>query len=112
MLTEQEMLKIAEQYISFNNYNDIELTIYHELTIKKPYGNIYKYDSKLFAETREFKYHILGSAPFLVEKETGRVVGFGTARKLKFYLDAYENGTLEPSLDLYWYPDEEKYDFK
>jgi hypothetical protein len=47
-----------------------------------------------------------------VEKETGRVVNFGTAYPEEEYFKAYENGTLELSLGRYWYPEDERYDFK
>lgn len=111
MLTDQEMLGIAEHYMLFES-NNIELKLIYSNIIKKPYGNIFSYDSKKHIETGDFKYHIPGSAPFLVEKKTGRVVNFGTAQTLEFYLDAYEKGTLKPTLDRYWYPDEERYSHK
>lgn len=47
-----------------------------------------------------------------MEKETGRVVNFGTAYPEEEYFKAYENGTLELSLGRYWYPEDERYDFK
>lgn len=112
MLTEQEMLEIAEHYISFMSNDDIELKIYHELTIRKSYGNAYKYDSKRYAETGEFKYHVPGSPPFLVEKETGIIVSFGTAYSEEHYIEAYEKGTLIPSLGRYWYAADERYSHK
>nr|WP_321233929.1 hypothetical protein [uncultured Psychroserpens sp.] len=102
------MQGVAEHYISFMSNEDIELIIYPSRTIQKPYGNIYFYDSKRHFETGEFSYHV-PSGPFLVEKETGRVVSFGTAYPKEYYFEAYENGTLQPSLDLYWYPEEERY---
>jgi len=111
MLTEQEMLEIAEHYMTFSSHDDIELVLYYDGVIRKPYGNIYRYDNKKEIETGEFKYHVI-SGPFLVEKETSRVVNFGTARPKEFYFEAYENGTLEPSLDLYWYPEDERYSHK
>ncbi|WP_053002652.1 hypothetical protein [Kordia jejudonensis] len=112
MLTQQEMLTIAEHYMSFSSDKKIEFTLYYESIIRKEYGNIYKYDSKKYIKTGDFKYHVPGSAPFLVEKETGRVVNFGTAYPLEFYLDEYENGNMTPSLNLYWYPDTQKYHYK
>lgn len=111
MLSEEEMLSIAEQYISFEG-EEIEIVLLESYTIRKPYGNIYYYNSKEYIETGEDRYSLIGNAPFLVEKETGRVVSFGTAQSLDYYIEAYENGTLVPSLDRYWYPDEERYDYK
>lgn len=110
MLTEQEMTEVAEHYISFMG-NKIELTIYYSATIQKPYGNIYFFNSKRYAETGDFRYSVV-RGPFLVEKETGRVVNFGTAYPNEYYFEAYEKVALELSLDRYWYPEEERYDFK
>jgi hypothetical protein len=111
MLTEQEMLEIAEKYMAFRSHDHIELKLYYEAVLKKPYGNIYTCDSKAYMETGVFKHHV-PSGPFLVEKETGRIVNFGTARPKEFYIEAYENGTLMPSLDGYWYHEDERYSHK
>ena len=86
--------------------------ILNQLTLKKPYGNVFYYDSKRYNETGEFKHHVIGSSPFLVENKTGRVVNFGTARSFEFYLDEYERGDMTPSLDRYWYPETEKFSHK
>ncbi|WP_262484176.1 hypothetical protein [Chryseobacterium sp. CBo1] len=42
----------------------------------------------------------------------GRVVSFGTAGILEREIKAYENGTLSTALDSYWYPDEDRFDYK
>ena len=86
--------------------------LYSNDTIKKPYGNIYLYNSKKFIMTGDSKYAVGGNAPFLVEKKTGRVVTFSTSGTLENDIKAYENGTMTPSLDLYWYPDEDRFDYK
>ena len=112
MLTNQEMLVIAEKFIRRKVDESVEPIILHEETIKKPYGNIYYYQSKEFLMTRDFNKHLAGNAPFLVEKKAGRVVGLGTAMDLEDYIKAYENGTLVKTLTRYWYPDEDRFDYK
>ncbi|UKB84174.1 hypothetical protein LF887_00560 [Chryseobacterium sp. MEBOG06] len=47
-----------------------------------------------------------------MEKETERVVSFGSLGTLEDNIKSYENGTMTPSLDLYWYPDEDRFDYK
>ena len=113
MLTDKEMLQIAERFIKKLGEGGkyIEVVIENNI-IKKPYGNIYSYESKEYLLTGNFNKSLIGNAPFLVEKKSGRVVGFGTANSLEYYLQNYENGTLTPSLDLYWYPDEDRFDYK
>ncbi len=112
MLTGKEMLHIAQQFLKKlgEGGDDIEVVI--DKVIKKPYGNVYSYDSKEYLLSGNFNKSLVGNAPFLVEKKSGRVVGFGTANSLENYLQNYENGTLTLSLDRYWYPDEDRFDYK
>ncbi|MAX71385.1 MAG: hypothetical protein CMC76_09845 [Flavobacteriaceae bacterium] len=112
MLTEQEMLEIAEKFLKkLESQGSVELMLYEE-PIKKTYGNIYHFNSKKFILTQEMDHALGGNAPFLVEKESGRVVGFGTAVKFEDYVNAYENSTLVPTLHTYWYPDEDRFSHK
>ncbi|MGI9651197.1 YrhB domain-containing protein [Chryseobacterium sp. RLHN22] len=115
MLTDQEMLAIAERYLKKSKElggTKLEIVILHEETIKKPYGNIYYCQSKEFLLTRDFNKVLTGNPPFLVEKNTGRVVSFGTRMRLENYLQAYENGTMSTASNTYWYPDEDRFSSK
>ncbi|WP_454047821.1 YrhB domain-containing protein [Chryseobacterium sp. Marseille-Q8038] len=115
MLTDKEMLQIAERYLKRLGElggESIEVMIRLDDIIKKTYGNIYRYNSKEYLLTGDFNKSLIGNAPFLVEKKDGRVVTFGTAARLEDYIRSYENGTMTPSLDLYWYPDEDRFDYK
>jgi hypothetical protein len=115
MLTDQEMLKIAERYLKKSKElggTKLEIVILTKETIKKTYGNIYYCQSKEFLLTRDFNKVLTGNPPFLVEKRTGRVVSFGTAGKLEDYIKSYENGTMSTALNTYWYPDEDRFDYK
>lgn len=111
MLTDKEMLTTAEKFLKKIG-NGIEILIEHDETIKKPYGNVYRYNSKEYIQTGNFNKSLVGNGPILVEKEKGRVVNLGTANNLEDELKAYENGTMTPSLDLYWYPEEDRFDYK
>ncbi|WP_343660378.1 YrhB domain-containing protein [Chryseobacterium sp.] len=112
MLTDKEMLKIAELFIKRIVAKNIEPMIIPNATLNKPYGNIYFFNSKKHISTGDPTASLVGSGPFIVEKETGRVVGFGSLGTLEDNIKSYENGTMTPSLDLYWYPDEDRFDYK
>ncbi len=113
MLTDKEMLSIAERYLKRRGeFGGSEIEVIIDDIIKKSYGNIYHYNSKEYLLTGNFNKSLVGNAPFLVEKETGRVVGFGTSGSLEDYLEAYENGTFTSALNTYWYPDEDRFDYK
>ena len=99
MLTDNEMLGIANKYI-----NDIVQEINIELIvldkyIKKNYGNIYSYVAK-----NSTKYHLAGNGPFLVKNDVGTVIQFGTSDDVEYYIKGYEDGTWEPSSNGVWDP--------
>lgn len=112
MLTDKEMLEIADRFIRKIVDKSIEPMIYIDDIIKKSYGNIYHFNSKKYISTGDFKYALMGGGPFLVEKEGGRVVNFGTAGDLDDQLEAYKNRELGLCLTNYWYPDEDRFDYK
>jgi hypothetical protein len=115
MLTDKEMLNIAERYLKRKGEfggSEIEVVILKEEIIKKSYGNIYYYQSKEFILTGNINKALTPGTPFLVEKSTGRVVAFASAMSLENNIKSYENGKMTPSLDLYWYPDENRFDYK
>ncbi|WP_442264921.1 hypothetical protein ACSIGC_11260 [Tenacibaculum sp. ZS6-P6] len=112
MLTNKEMEEVAERYIEkLGKESNIEMVLSDELS-GKPYGNVYIFESKEFVLTGDQKKSLANNHPFMVEKEKGRVVTFGTMLSIENYLKAYENGTLLEVDDLYWYPDEDRYDSK
>ncbi len=111
MLTDKEMLQIAERFIRRIVDESIEPMLYEDI-IKKSYGNIYSFNSKETILTGNFNKTLVGAGPFLIEKKTGRVVSFGTSGILENEIKAYENGTMIPSSDLYWYPDEDRFSSK
>lgn len=108
MLTDLEMLEIAKRYLERVG-NGIEIEIILEATLKKPYGNIYHYNSKKFFETGNFMDGIAGCYPFMVEKNLRRVLQFESVMGLEYQISAYENNTLNTSGDAYWYPDEDRF---
>jgi len=91
----QEARAIAARYIDRDNACRVEghlLVLLDEHTIEKPYGWIFFYNSKGWLETGDTKYAIAGNAPFLVERDTGELRVFGTARPTEWYMEQYERG--------------------
>lgn len=100
MLNKEKINEIAKRYIEYLEVKmNIKLAIAQEITINKPYGNIYFWgaqDSK--------KHRLAGNGPFLVESEDGRVLRFGTADPTEYYITLYENGNWNPGSNDIWYP--------
>lgn len=66
------------------------LVILHERTLEKPWGWVFFYTSKQFHETGDFRFALAGNAPYIVERETGRLIETGTALPLDEYIVNYE----------------------
>lgn len=94
MLSEKEILQIAEKYVKqIEEESKLSLIIATEYTIKKKYGHIYFYTDKKYYETKDEKYNTLaGGGPFLVENETGKVIQFGSSQTEEYYIQEYEAG--------------------
>lgn len=92
MLTENLILEIANNYLKkLANDIKIELAILHDLSIKKPYGIIFFYNTKKYFETKDDKDNTLvGNAPFLIEYKNGSIIDFGTNRSEEYYIKEYE----------------------
>lgn len=74
MITYEQAHKIAADYLRRDCEREgIELAIVEEATIEKPYGWIFWYQSKKYVETRQVMAAIIGTPPFIVEKEDGEI---------------------------------------
>jgi immunity protein 35 of polymorphic toxin system len=69
--------------------------IIRELTIAKPYGWIFFYQSKEYLDNKTQSAMLAGNAPIIVNRNTHELRLTGTARPLEEYLAAYES-TLPP----------------
>ncbi|WP_294271100.1 hypothetical protein [uncultured Chryseobacterium sp.] len=100
MLNKDEINEIAKRYVKeIQEEINIELIILSEMTIHKPYGNIYFWGAK-----NSKKHRLAGNGPFLVESNAGRVLQFGTADPTEYYILQYENGTWNPGPNDIWHP--------
>ena len=70
-----------------------------EATLERPWGWVFFYESRRFYETGDDSYCLLGNAPLIVERRSGRVLTTGTAQSIEFYLENYEM-TGDPHLQL------------
>lgn len=94
MLTEKEVIEIAKKKVKeIEKKLKQELVVFEELSIKKPYGIIFFYNTKKLFESRNEKDNTLtGGGPLLVEYETGNIVEFGSSRSEDYYIKEYEAG--------------------
>ncbi|MGU3376649.1 hypothetical protein [Chryseobacterium sp. M5A1_1a] len=94
MLTEQEVIGIATNYVKERSVKSgLDLIILEDRCIKKPYGIIFRYNTKKYNDTRNDDDNtLMGNAPFVVQNNNGKIVVFGTGRELEYYIQEYEAG--------------------
>jgi Immunity protein 35 len=69
---------------------DDELIIFDESAIEKPWGWVFLHTSRKWLETKDFRYALVGNAPTLVERSTGKLIATGTALSIESYIENYE----------------------
>jgi hypothetical protein len=65
-----------------------------ELTIEKPWGWVFFYQSRAWLETRQTRHMLVGNAPYMVNRYDGSIRTAGTAYPIGYYIAEYEK-TLE-----------------
>ena len=91
MITLAEATKIALAYISkLEQSTEDPVILLESKTIEKPFGWVYFYDSKLYIETGEFECQLLGNAPLIINRNSGKIHVTGTAYPIEHYIEEYE----------------------
>lgn len=66
------------------------LVIVEEYLIERSFGWVFFYNSKKFIDSGEAKYMLMGNAPFIFNRSTGKVIVTGTAHPIEKYINLYE----------------------
>jgi hypothetical protein len=99
MLSHQEAVATAEREIA--NLEPLPSSdswvIYDQRTIERPFGWVFFYGSRLYAETGDITYAVAGNAPLIVNRHTGEVITTGAAQPVEHYIAEYESLLLHRS---------------
>lgn len=101
MLSREQAREVAANRIRqrlFQRYGD-NIVILDEHTIEKAYGWIFFYQHRRFVETRKIRDGLIGNGPLLVDKETGKVVVFGSFGPIEYWCSLYETGRTREDKD-------------
>lgn len=85
-------------YFMDSGFNE-NIVIVDSLTVEKPYGWIFFYNTKEYLETGDFLYALLGNGPLVIERKTGKIVALPSASSPEESIQQYEdrrNNTLRP----------------
>ena len=88
MISFEEAEKIALRHI------DADCVLLKEAIVEKPYGWYFHTQSKKYIETGNISYMLAGSGGFIVEKEIGKVIEFGSAFPREKNFKIYEKGLI------------------
>ena len=94
MLKYAEAEQLARAWIGSHGGRKWDLMLQH--TITKPYGWVFFYQSIEYIKSGDHMAFLYGNAPLLVDRFDGEVILTGTARRVDYYLAAYE-ATLPPA---------------
>lgn len=64
--------------------------ILDDLTIEKPFGWVFFYNSRCYLQTGDCDFALFGNAPFIVNRYDGIVTATGTAHPVEHYISEYE----------------------
>lgn len=91
MLDFETAKRMVEEQINVSyNVDGDELVVLEEETIQKEYGWIFFYTSRRFVETGDVNHMVVGNAPVVVNKRTGKLTFLGTAEPTENYVRRYE----------------------
>ena len=91
MITFEQAKKIVSDQLANSNFSaDDSLIILDHFTIEKPYAWIFSYTSKLYHETKDFRYAIAGNSPIIIDKQTGKQTEYGSAYNFEKTIELYE----------------------
>jgi hypothetical protein len=90
-MTKQEALKAVNETLQKHSIQaDDSLVIREELTIERPFGWVFFYDSRRFLETGDPTWAIAGNGPVFVNKNTGEVLFRWAAEPIAKQIGDYE----------------------
>jgi hypothetical protein len=69
---------------------DFELVVLDEQTIERPFGWVFFYNTRKYAETGDRRASLIGNCPIVVERMTGRLTRLATGDPLDAQLARYE----------------------
>jgi hypothetical protein len=89
MLTLEEARQLVRRELDGMSIGD-DLVILDDLTMERPWGWVFFYDLRSYAESVGDMDTLAGNAPYLVKKHTGELFVTGTAEEIEHYIERYE----------------------
>lgn len=89
MITRRQAEKLVDAEIA-RSESSTSTDVVRSCTIERPWGWVFYYDTREAIETGDPLRGLVGNAPLLVERRTGRLFVTGTARPIEYYIRNFE----------------------
>ncbi len=90
-ITREDAYQIALKYLSeLEQKFGEKLGLTKSEILEKSFGWVFFYNSKEYLETDDFSSMLGGNAPFIINKNNGKVIVTGTAKPVEEYIADYE----------------------
>ena len=88
MWTYDKALAVVSAYVAAAT--DGNGMVLEALTIDRPYGWVFFYQSRVFVESGDFRHAYCGNAPVIFNRVNGEYHVTGTARAIEDYIGEYQ----------------------
>ena len=83
-MTRDDARKLVEAHLATP-----DMIVIVEPMFEGDFGWVFGYQSEVYLRTRDVRHALVGNGPILVERVTGRLIGFGSGLPAEFYLENY-----------------------
>ncbi len=92
MITHDQARQLIQEILAkeWEHRTDDSLVINDSATLERNWGWVFFHQSRRWQETGDDCHLLAGNAPYLVERDSGRIIRLGTGKSLEHYLDCYE----------------------
>ena len=87
--------KLVENQLRKLESSDGKFGIDESNTQEHEWGWVVYYNSERFLQTHDVQFALMGNAPFLVNKETGKVASVSSSEQVESHIDAWINNDIE-----------------
>lgn len=82
------MARVHVVGLAVQSGHDLQLNFNH--IVQKEYGWVFFYNTKAYLESGDSRQGLVGNAPLLVDRKTGKLHVLGTVHPLNRYLECYQ----------------------
>jgi Immunity protein 35 len=97
-MTEEQALNLVKRYVAEKaSGSGVEMLVMEDETMTTEFGWVFFYNTRAYIEDGDEMAIIVGAAPEIVDKTSGKLEVAGTAYPIEYYIEMYKrHGTCHP----------------